>query len=161
MVLIGAITVFRGILLFITQIVAAIVAAAIVNALFTGGLNVSTTLNATTSVAQGTVIEMLLTAQLVFTIFMLAAEKHTGTFIAPVGIGLSLFIAELTGEYQFPSANGISATNLSQASSGPEDLSTQLAHSDRQLSFVNSKVTTGSTGLDHLQVQGSPSLCTS
>jgi hypothetical protein len=30
---------------------------------------------------------------------MLAAEKHKGTFIAPVGIGLSLFIAELTGVY--------------------------------------------------------------
>jgi aquaporin rerated protein, other eukaryote len=41
---------------------------------------------------------MILTAQLVFTIFMLAAEKHAGTFIAPVGIGLSLFIAELTGK---------------------------------------------------------------
>ncbi|KAF1350359.1 hypothetical protein EJ07DRAFT_169298 [Lizonia empirigonia] len=38
-------------------------------------------------------------AQLVFTIFMLAAEKHKGTFIAPVGIGLALFIAELTGVY--------------------------------------------------------------
>jgi len=30
---------------------------------------------------------------------MLAAEKHKGTFIAPIGIGLSLFIAELTGVY--------------------------------------------------------------
>jgi len=46
---------------------------------------------------QGLFIEMFLTAQLVFTIFMLAAEKHRGTFIAPVGIGLSLFIAELFG----------------------------------------------------------------
>ncbi|RYP71231.1 hypothetical protein DL771_004923 [Monosporascus sp. 5C6A] len=36
---------------------------------------------------------------LVFTIFMLAAEKHRGTFIAPIGIGLSLFIAELMGVY--------------------------------------------------------------
>lgn len=42
---------------------------------------------------------MFLTAQLVFTIFMLAAEKHKATFIAPVGIGLSLFIAELMGVY--------------------------------------------------------------
>lgn len=43
--------------------------------------------------------QMFLTAQLVFTIFMLAAEKHRATFIAPVGIGLSLFIAELMGVY--------------------------------------------------------------
>ncbi|EHK97447.1 putative Aquaporin-1 [Glarea lozoyensis 74030] len=42
---------------------------------------------------------MFLTAELVFTIFMLAAEKHKGTFIAPIGIGLSLFVAELTGVY--------------------------------------------------------------
>lgn len=45
------------------------------------------------------VIEMFLTAELVFTIFMLAAEKHKGTFLAPVGIGLALFIAELSGVY--------------------------------------------------------------
>lgn len=42
---------------------------------------------------------MFLTAQLVFTIFMLATEKHEGTFIAPVGIGLSLFVAELMGVF--------------------------------------------------------------
>lgn len=34
---------------------------------------------------------------LVFTIFLLAAEKHRATFIAPVGIGLALFIAHLAG----------------------------------------------------------------
>ena len=44
-------------------------------------------------------IEMFLTAELVFTIFMLAAEKHKGSFLAPIGIGLSLFIAELSGVY--------------------------------------------------------------
>lgn len=42
---------------------------------------------------------MFLTAELVFTILMLAAEKHKGTFLAPVGIGLALFIAELAGVY--------------------------------------------------------------
>ena len=47
----------------------------------------------------GIVIEMFLTSQLVITIFLLAAEKHKGTFLAPVGIGLSLFIAELSGVY--------------------------------------------------------------
>lgn len=97
MVLIGAITWFRGVLLFIIQIVGGIVAAYIVKALFQGDLNVSTTLGGGTTVAQAVIIEMILTAQLVFTIFMLAAEKHPGNFIAPVGIGLSLFVAELTG----------------------------------------------------------------
>ena len=50
-----------------------------------GQINVRTSLGGGTSVAQGVFIEMFLTAQLVFTIFMLAAEKHKGTFIAPVG----------------------------------------------------------------------------
>ena len=42
---------------------------------------------------------MFLTSQLVITIFLLAAEKHKGTFLAPIGIGLSLFIAELSGVF--------------------------------------------------------------
>lgn len=45
------------------------------------------------------VIEMFLTAELVFAIFMLAAEKHKGTFLAPIGIGLALFVSELAGVY--------------------------------------------------------------
>ena len=97
MVLIGSITLFRGLLLFITQLIAGIIAAALVKTLFQGDLNVQTTLGGGTTLAQGVIIEMLLTAQLVFTIFMLAAEKHRGNFIAPIGIGLSLFMAELTG----------------------------------------------------------------
>jgi len=97
--IIGSITWFRAALLIIVQILGAIVAAALVNVLFSGGLNVSTTLATTTSITQGFFIEMILTAQLVFAIFMLAAEKHAGTFIAPVGIGLALFIAELTGKF--------------------------------------------------------------
>ncbi|QIW96587.1 hypothetical protein AMS68_002105 [Peltaster fructicola] len=99
MVLIGAISWLRGIFLFIAQMVGAIVGAALVDALFTGGLNVSTTPSATTSDAQAVIIEMLLTTLLCFTIFMLAAEKHTGNFIAPVGIGLALFVAELVGVF--------------------------------------------------------------
>lgn len=42
---------------------------------------------------------MFLTFELVFTILMLAAEKHKGTFLAPIGIGLALFVAELAGVY--------------------------------------------------------------
>lgn len=41
---------------------------------------------------------MFLTAMLLITIFMLAAEKHKGTFLAPIGIGLALFVAELAGK---------------------------------------------------------------
>ena len=40
-----------------------------------------------------------MTFELIFVILMLAAEKHKGTYLAPVGIGLALFIAELAGVY--------------------------------------------------------------
>jgi aquaporin related protein len=60
-------------------------------------LAVATTLSADTNAARGLFIEMFLTALLVFTIFMLAAEKHHATFIAPIGTGLALFIGHLAG----------------------------------------------------------------
>lgn len=40
---------------------------------------------------------MFLTAQLVLVVLMLAAEKHQATFLAPMGIGLAMFISELAG----------------------------------------------------------------
>jgi glycerol uptake facilitator-like aquaporin len=85
MCLIGALPWVRGVLLFVSQILGGMVASALVQCMFPGGLNVQTSLGGGTSVVQGLFIEMFLTAQLVFTIFMLAAEKHKGTFIAPVG----------------------------------------------------------------------------
>ncbi|KAL8697191.1 MAG: hypothetical protein Q9224_002434 [Gallowayella concinna] len=97
--LVGALPWTRGALLTISQILGGILSAGVVSALFPGPLNVRTALLPGTSLAQGLFIEMFLTAQLVFTILMLAAEKHKATFIAPVGIGLSLFIAELAGVY--------------------------------------------------------------
>lgn len=40
---------------------------------------------------------MFLTAQLIITIFLLAVEKHRATPLAPIGIGLSLFVDHLAG----------------------------------------------------------------
>ncbi|MCJ1465264.1 hypothetical protein MMC07_003880 [Pseudocyphellaria aurata] len=99
MFLVGALSWSRAALLVVSQILGGIAAAGVVLVLFPGPLNVQTSLGGGTTVTQGLFIEMFLTAQLVFTIFMLATEKHKGTFIAPVGIGLSLFISELTGVY--------------------------------------------------------------
>ncbi|EXJ58633.1 aquaporin rerated protein, other eukaryote [Cladophialophora yegresii CBS 114405] len=97
MMIVGAVSYRRGCLIIVSQILGGIASSAVVSCLLPGPLNVGTSLGGGTSVAQGLFIEMFLTAQLVFTIFMLAAEKHRATFIAPVGIGLSLFIAELMG----------------------------------------------------------------
>ena len=98
MCLVGAMPWVRGALIFISQIVGGIAAAGVIDALYPGPLNVRTSLGAGTSKARGVFIEMFLTTMLVFTIFMLAAEKNKATFVAPVGIGLSLFIAELGGK---------------------------------------------------------------
>ncbi|KAF4311642.1 aquaporin rerated other eukaryote [Botryosphaeria dothidea] len=98
MCLIGAIGWLRGTLIFFTEILAGIASAGVVSALFPSAMKVRTTLRAT-SVVRGLFIEMFLTTMLVFTVFMLAAEKHKSTFLAPIGIGLALFIAELSGVY--------------------------------------------------------------
>lgn len=74
-------------------------AAAVVSAILPGPLNVSTTLGAGVTPAMGVFLEMFLTSLLVFTIFMLAAEKHKATYLAPIGIGLALFVAELVGVF--------------------------------------------------------------
>ncbi|OAA79630.1 aquaporin [Akanthomyces lecanii RCEF 1005] len=99
LVLIGGLGPTRALLIFVAQILGATASAALVSALFPGELQIATTLGGKASVAQGVWIEAFLTAELVFTIIMLAAEKHKGTFLAPIGIGLSLFIAEMTGVY--------------------------------------------------------------
>jgi aquaporin related protein len=89
----------RAALLLITQISGACFAAYLVSVIFPSPFNVQTTLGTETTVTQGVWIEALCTAELVFTIIMLAKEKHRATFIAPVGIGLALFIAELVAVY--------------------------------------------------------------
>ncbi|KAF6232857.1 hypothetical protein HO173_008820 [Letharia columbiana] len=99
MVITGTLPALRGALLFPAQMLGGIVAAALVRCMFPGPPAFTTTLTNGTSIAQGVFIEMFLTAELVFTVLMLAAEKSKATFIAPVGIGLALFVAELAGVY--------------------------------------------------------------
>lgn len=101
LVLAGGLPPIRGALLFIPQMLGGMVAAALVKCMFPGPLTVQTKLAGGTSIAQGLFIEMFLTAELLLTVLFLAAEKSKVTFIAPVGIGLALFVAELTG--LFPS----------------------------------------------------------
>ena len=97
MVITGTLPAVRGALLLIPQMLGGICAAALVLCMFPGPLTVQTTLNNGTSIVQGLFIEMFLTAELVFAVLMLAAEKTKATFIAPVGIGLALFVSELAG----------------------------------------------------------------
>ncbi|XPS79707.1 hypothetical protein M3J09_011681 [Ascochyta lentis] len=99
MLLCRAISPIRASLLLVAQVAGSIFSSFLVSVMFPTRFNVRTTLSSGTGLARGVFIEAVLTAELVFTIFMLAKEKHKATFIAPVGIGLALFIAELVGVY--------------------------------------------------------------
>jgi aquaporin related protein len=94
----GGMPALRGLFVFPAQLVAGIAAAGVVSALFPGPLNCATRLGGGASIVQGLFIEMFLTAQLVFVIIMLAVVKHKSTYLAPVGIGLAFFVAELIGK---------------------------------------------------------------
>jgi aquaporin related protein len=99
----------RGLFLFPTQLIAAMCAAGVAQAMFPGDISATnTSLSPSTSIAQGVFIEMFMTAELVFVVLMLAAEKSKDTFMAPIGIGLALFVAMMGGKFS------ISPTILTQ-----------------------------------------------
>lgn len=89
----------RGAVLIVAQLLGGIVAAAIIDALTPGPLSVANSLGPNVNTAQGLFMEMFLTAELILTIFMLAVEKHRGTFLAPIGIGTALFMGHMVGIY--------------------------------------------------------------
>ncbi|KAK5651813.1 hypothetical protein OQA88_11681 [Cercophora sp. LCS_1] len=97
--LVGGLPAVRSILVVISQFVGGIAAAGVVSALFPGPMGVATTLGNGTSVVQGLFIEMFLTAQLIFVVIMVAAEKHKSTYLAPAAIGAAFFLTQLTGVY--------------------------------------------------------------
>lgn len=79
MLLIKAISPTRAVVLFIAQMCGGMLAAVVVRFLFPGQFNLRTTLGGGTNLAQGVFIEAILTAELVFTVLMLAWEKHRAT----------------------------------------------------------------------------------
>ena len=89
--LVGVLTGVRATLLFVSQIIGGIIASALVLALLPIGSGdvdvVNTSLSPGITYAQGWMLEMLTTSILVFSVLMLAVEKHRATFLAPIGIG--------------------------------------------------------------------------
>ena len=148
MVITGTLPKLRGALLILPQLLGGMVAAGLVKCMFPGPMRVETTLQNGTSIAQGVFIEMLLTVELVITVLFLAAEKQKSTFIAPVAIGLSLFVAELAG------TPGLSVTfyrsgmliSARQEFSSPAVLSTPLDPLGPASRIGISQAITGSTG---------------
>ncbi|KAF2864812.1 aquaporin [Massariosphaeria phaeospora] len=100
MVIAGTLPPMRGLFLFPAQLLAGMSAGGLVRVMIPGDISsCNTTLSPGVSSAQGVFIEMFMTAELVFVVLMLAAEKSKDTFLAPVGIGLSLFVAMMGGVY--------------------------------------------------------------
>ncbi|KAJ9150777.1 Aquaporin, Major Intrinsic Protein [Pleurostoma richardsiae] len=98
MCLAGQLPPMRSAFFVAAQLLACMCAGGLISCMFPGDIkSANTTLGSGTSVAQGCFIEMFLTAQLIFVVLMLAAEKSKDTFLAPVGIGLTLFVTMLVG----------------------------------------------------------------
>jgi aquaporin related protein len=95
LMLIRAVPPVDGLLDIFSQLVGSILASAIAYGLLPPGALAATELGNTTTVTQGLFIEMFITAQVVIAVFMLATEKHKATFIAPIGIGLTVFACVL------------------------------------------------------------------
>ncbi|KAH9032654.1 aquaporin-like protein [Lactarius pseudohatsudake] len=93
--LIGAIRPVRFILFCIAQLTGAITAAAVILSLTPGALTYNTVPSPNINLAQGVFIEMFITAALCLAVLMLAAEKHSATPFAPIGVGLTLFACHL------------------------------------------------------------------
>lgn len=89
----------RGAFLVPAQLLACMCAGGLVQAMFPGDVSqANTILSGGTSIVQGLFVEMFFTAELVFVVLMLAVEKSKDTFLAPVGIGLALFVALIPGK---------------------------------------------------------------
>ena len=153
MVVAGQLPTIRAIFLFPAQLLGAICAAAIVECMFPGDVGVvNTSLSGGTTITQGVFIEMFMTAELVFVVLMLAAEKSKSTFIAPIGIGLALFVTMMGGmfvplHFTVYLLDVNSMTNILQACTLPAHLSILRAALGRLSLPLRSLFTTGSTGL--------------
>ena len=100
MVIAGTLPFTRALFLFPAQLLASLSAAGLASCMFPGSIELTNTvLSPDTSIARGLFIEMFMTAELVFVVLMLAEEKSKDTYLAPVGIGLALFVAMMCGVY--------------------------------------------------------------
>ncbi|KAM0755899.1 aquaporin-like protein [Meredithblackwellia eburnea MCA 4105] len=96
--LVGALPSMRAAILLVAQLAGGIAGSALVVGLTPGSVDmVLTTLDPDMLKVQGFFLEALLTALLVFAVLMLAAEKHKATYLAPVGIGFTLWACHLFG----------------------------------------------------------------
>ncbi|KAK1828878.1 aquaporin-1 [Podospora conica] len=88
----------RGALFIPVQLIASLCAGGLVSAMFPVSIaEANSVLGGGTTIPQGLFMEMFFTSLLTFVVLMLAAEKSKDTFLAPIGIGLALFVAMIAG----------------------------------------------------------------
>lgn len=96
LMLFGFIPLITGIFLIVAQFAGAIVAAALVEVMiYPIPLLANTSLLPLLRPVRGMFIEAIVTAFLILAAFLLVTERSKATFLAPVGIGLALFVSEL------------------------------------------------------------------
>ena len=118
------------------QLLGGIAAAGVASAILPGPLGVNVRLGTGISIARGVFIEMFTTTMLAITVIMLAAIKHRATYLAPIGIGIAIFVGHLCSKSLLLLSSiesQVSEINSSQVYSGPGQVSTQPEHSVQML----------------------------
>lgn len=105
MALVGKVAWIKGFFLAVAQVLGAVLASALVKAIFPGTYVVQTKLGHGATAFQGFLIETLLTMQLMLAIYFMAVEKHEANALAALVIGFALFVAE----YAVPPLDVLSA----------------------------------------------------
>lgn len=89
----------RAVIMWIAQMVAGMAAAGAASAMTPGEIKFANALGGGCSKSRGLFIEMFGTTILCLTVLMMAVEKHRATPMAPMAIGISLFIGHLVCVY--------------------------------------------------------------
>jgi len=93
----GNISLRRGLMYWVAQFAGACAGTGALHLVTPGKILANNDLGAGVSVAQGLFLEMLLTTTLCLTVFFAAVEQHQANFLAPVAIGLDVFMCHLLG----------------------------------------------------------------
>lgn len=89
----------RGALMIFAQLVAGMAAAGAASAMTPGKIAFANALGGDCSRSRGVFLEAFGTAVLCLTVLFMAVEKHRGTYMAPLAIGLALFVGHLICVY--------------------------------------------------------------
>ncbi|KAH3675747.1 hypothetical protein WICMUC_002539 [Wickerhamomyces mucosus] len=99
LVLARAVPPIRGALMIVSQLVAGMAAAGAASAMTPGPIAFANALGGDASRSRGVFLEAFGTAILCTTVLFLAVEKHRATYLAPLWIGLALFVGHLICVY--------------------------------------------------------------